>query len=251
MDDTGNSGEWLTEGSPTNSADPTLGVVTLGSSLVSSKVVKVSVQLAQDSFESVEGILSEAFGERIGRTLDTAYMTGDGSTIPVTGLLTALIAAGGRSVLAVGAEANDGAGTDLNSVGTDDFSALINALDRGYQKPTNQYVFNQTTQNALRKLKDKYGRPVWEVSLAQGEPDKIFGYGYTIDNAMANIGAGNISVLFGDFSKYIIRNALGITMVRFNELYMPNYQIGFQSFMRTDAKLLQSAAFSYLIHPLS
>ena len=231
MDDTGNTAEWLAEGNPTNSADPTLGNVILGANLISSKVVKVSVQLAQDSFESVEGILSEAFSERIGRTLDTAYMTGDGSTIPVTGLLTALIAAGGRSVLAVGSNSNDGTGTDLNSVGTDDFSALIDNLDRGYQTPTNRFVFAQSTQNALRKLKDKYGRPVWEVSLAQGEPDKIFGYGYQIDNAMAGIGAGNIPVMFGDFSKYIIRNSLGITMVRFNELYMPNYQIGFQSFM--------------------
>ena len=84
-----------------------------------------------------------------------------------------------------------------------------------------------------------------------GEPDKIFGYSYQIDNAMAGICAGNIPVMFGDFSKYIIRNSLGITMVRFNELYMPNYQIGFQSFIRTDAKLLQSAAFSYLQTPLS
>ena len=200
MDDTGDPAEWLAEGDPTNSADPTLGNVILGANLISSKVVKVSVQLAQDSFESVEGILSEAFSERIGRTLDTAYMTGDGSTIPVTGFAYRSYR-GGRSLGAswFGSNSNDGTGTDLNSVGTDDFSALIDNLDRGYQTPTNRFVFAQSTQNALRKLKDKYGRPVWEVSLAQGEPDKIFGYGYQIDNAMAGIGAGNIPVMFGDF----------------------------------------------------
>jgi HK97 family phage major capsid protein len=162
-----------------------------------------------------------------------------------------LIAAGGRSVLAVGANANDGASTDLDSVGTDDFSSLIDQLDAAYQKPTNKFVFNQHTKDALRKLKDKYGRPVWEVSLAMGEPDKVFGYGYQVDNAMANIGAGNVSVLFGDFTKFVVRDVLGFTLVRFNELYMPNYQRAYQAFMRTDAKLLQSAAFSYLTHPLS
>lgn len=251
MDDTSNSGEWLTEAAGVGSADPTFGEVVFGAYKLSSKQVKVSVEIEQDSAFPLAPMLSDAFGERLGRSLDTALWTGDGSTIPVTGLLTALIAAGGRSVLALGANANDGVSTDLNSIGTDDFSALIDKLDRAYQKSTNQFVFNQSTLNALRKLKDKYGRPVWEVSLAQGEPDKIFNYGYTVDNAFASIGNGNVTVAFGDPSKYVIRRALGFTLIRLSELYMANYQVAYQAFMRVDAKLLQPAAWSYLIHPQS
>jgi HK97 family phage major capsid protein len=251
VDDTSNTGEWLAETAGVGTADPTFSEVVFGANLLSSKQVKVSVQLEQDSAFPLDAVLSDAFGERLGRSLDTALWTGDGSTIPVTGLLTALQAAGGRSVLAVGANANDGVSNDLNSIGTDDFSALIDKLDRAYQKPTNRFVFNQSTQNALRKLKDKYGRPAWEVSLAQGNPDTIFGFGFTIDNAFANIGAGNVSAAFGDPTKYVIRRALGFTLVRFNELYMANYQRAFQAFMRVDAKLLQPAAWSYLTHPLS
>jgi HK97 family phage major capsid protein len=250
-DDTGSTGEWLAEAAPVTNADPTFTNVVLGANLLSSKQVKVSVQLEEDSAFDISGLLSDAFGERIGRTLDTALWTGDGSTIPVVGLLTALQTAGGRSVLAVGANANDGASTDLNSIGTDDFSALIDKLDRAYQKTTNKFLFAQSTQNALRKLKDKYGRPIWETTLAQGEPDTIFGYGFQIDNAVASIGAGNVSAAFGDFSKYAVRKVRGITVVRFNELYMANYQRAYQAFIRVDAKLLQSAAFSYLTHPLS
>ena len=191
--------------------------------------------------------------DRLGRTLDTALWTGDGSTIPVTGLLTALIAAGGRSVLAVGANANTGVvgDTDLNTIGTDDFSNLISNVDKAYQTPNNYFVFNQQTQNLLRKMKDKYGRPILEMSLAQGEPDKIFGYRYTVDNAFANVGAGAVSAAYGDPSKYVIRRALGFTLVLFRELYMANYQRAAQAFMRVDAKLLQPAAWSYLIHPQS
>jgi HK97 family phage major capsid protein len=253
MDDTSNVGEWLAEAAPTTNADPTFSNVVLGANLLSSKQVKVSVALEMDSAFDISGLLSDAFGERLGRAMDTAFWTGDGSTIPVTGLLTALQAAGGRSVLAIGANNNSGnAGdTSLTSIGTDDFSNLIDKLDRAYQKPTNKFVFSQTTKNTLRKLKDKYGRPIWEVSLAQGEPDTIFGYGYQIDNAFANIGAGNISAAFGDFSKYVVRKVQGIALVRFNELYMVNYQRAYQAFIRVDAKLLQSAAFSYLTHPLS
>jgi HK97 family phage major capsid protein len=251
MDDTSNTGEWLAEAGGVGSADPTFSEVVFGANLLSSKQVKFSVALEQDSAFDLGTMLADAFGERMGRALDTALWTGDGSTIPVTGLLTALIAAGGRSVLAVGANANDGASTDLNSIGTDDFSALIDKLDRAYQKPTNKFVFNQSTQNALRKLKDKYGRPVWETSLAQGEPDTIFGYGFAIDNAFANIGAGAVSAAFGDPTKYVIRRALGFTLVRFAELYMANFQRAYQAYMRIDAKLIQPAAWSYLIHPLS
>jgi HK97 family phage major capsid protein len=251
LDDTSNSGEWLAEAGGVGSADPTFSEVVFGANLLSSKQVKVSVQLEQDSAFDMSGLLSDAFGERLGRALDTALWTGDGSTIPITGLLTALEAAGGRSVPAVGANANSGnsADTDLNTIGTDDFSALIDKLDRAYQKPTNKFVFNQSTQNSLRKMKDKYGRPVWEVSLAQGNPDTIFGFGFTVDNALANIGAGNVSAAFGDPSKYVIRRALGFTLVRFAELYMANFQRAYQAFMRVDAKLLQPAAWSYLIHP--
>jgi HK97 family phage major capsid protein len=251
LDDTSNSGEWLAEAAAIGTADPTFGVVNFGANLLSSKLVKVSVQLEQDAAFDIGSLLATSFGERLGRSLDTALWVGDGSTIPVVGLLTALQTAGGRSVLATGANTNDGVSTDLNSIGTDDFSALIDKLDRAYQKPTNKFVFAQSTQNALRKLKDRYGRPVWEVNLAQGEPDTIFGYGFQIDNAFAAIGAGNITVAFGDFSKYVLRRVAGFTLIRLSELYMANLQRGYIAFMRLDAKLLQAKAFSYLTHPLS
>ena len=250
-DDTAVSGNFLNEAAPITEADPTISQIVVGSYMVSSQSVLISVQEIQDAAFSLEAELSTAFAARVGRILDQAYLLGNGSNYPITGLIPALQTAGGREVLAVGSNTNDGVGTDLNSVGTDDFSALINALDYAYQKPTNSFVFNQLTLNKLRQLKDKYGRPVWQTSLAEGEPDKIFGFRFQVDNAMANIGAGNISVLFGDPDKFIIRDALGITMVRYNELYMPNHQIGFEAYMRTDAKLLQPAAWAYLQHSLS
>jgi len=255
LDDTSNTGEFLAEAAGVGTADPTFSNITFGATLVSSKQVKVSVQLEQDSAFDMAGLLSDAFGERLGRVLDSAYYLGDGSGTygNITGLLTALQTAGGRSVSAIGANNNSGnsGDTEVNSIGTDDFSNLIDKLDYAYQKPTNKFLFNQTTKNALRKVKDRYGRPIWEVSLAQGEPDTIFGYGFQVDNAVANIAPSAVSVVFGDFSKFVIRDVLGFTLVRFNELYMPNYQRAYQAFMRTDAKLLQSAAFSYLSHPLS
>jgi HK97 family phage major capsid protein len=254
LDDTSNTGEWLTEGSPTTSADPTFSNTILGANLLSSKQVKVSVQLEQDSAFDIVGLLSDAFAIRLGRTANFAYTVGnaDSSPSPILGLVNALVAAGGRSVLAVGGNNNSGnsADTDLTTIGTDDFDALEAAIDPAYRNPnTCVYMGNISSFDKYKKLKDKYGRPIWQVSAGAGQPDRLNGYKYDWNADMSGIGAGNISMVFGDFQKYVVRNVLGFTFIRFNELYMTNYQRAYQAFMRSDAKLLQSAAFSYLIHP--
>jgi HK97 family phage major capsid protein len=257
-DDTLNTGQFLPETNATSEQDPTFGSVTFGSNLVSSKLVKISVQLAQDSFESVEMILADMLSKRIGRVTEPTYLTGNGSGQP-NGLLTALIAAGytggpsgSSQVLALGANANSGnsADNEVNSIGTGDIDALYSALDPEYAANAS-YMANSTTWQKLRGQLDKYGRPIWSVSLSSGAPDQIWGRPIFNNQQMAGIGAGNISMLCGDFNHYVIRDVLGLTMVRFNELYMSTYEIGYQMFIRTDGQLLQSAAFTYLQHRAS
>lgn len=254
LDDTSNVGEWLTEGSGVGTADPTFSNITLNANLLSSKQVKVSVQLEQDGAFDIVGLLSDAFAIRMGRTSNAAYTIGDGTSTygTITGLINALVTAGGRSVLAVGGNSNSGVSGDtaLTTVGTDDLSNLISQVDPAYRASA-KFAANQATWDKLRNLKDKYGRPIWQVSLASGVPDSILGYGYDYNPDIAKIGAGNVSCVFGDFSSYVVRNVLGFTFVRFNELYMANYQRAYQAFARSDAKLLQAAAFAILTHPLS
>jgi HK97 family phage major capsid protein len=257
LDDTSNTGEWLAEAGAGTSADPTFSNVTLGANLLSSKLVKISVQLEQDSAFDIVGLLSQAFAVRLGRTSNKAFTVGDGTATygTITGLINALVTATGRSVLAVGGNANSGnsADNDLNTVGTDDLQNLIAKVDPAYRNQLSSCYFaaNMSTWDTLKKLKDKYGRPEWAVQLAAFQPDTIAGYKYDWNQDMAAIGAGNISVVFGDFNNFVVRNVLGFTLVRFNELFMVNYQRAYQAFMRTDGKLLQAAAFSYLIHPAS
>ena len=47
------------------------------------------------------------------------------------------------------------------------------------------------------------------------EPASILGYRYVINQSVPAMAATAKSVLFGDFSKYVIRDAMGITMYRF------------------------------------
>jgi HK97 family phage major capsid protein len=254
MDDTANAGSWLAEAAPVNQTNPTFSNITLGANLLSSDAVLISVQLLQDSAFSMESELAQAFGVRLGRGTSAAYTLGSGSGQPM-GLIPALTAAGGRAVTCLGANSNSGnAGdTDLNSVGTDDFANLIAKVDVSYRQGYEcSFLANQATLDAQRNRKDKYGRPVWEVSLAQGDPDRIFGFSYGYDNSLPVVGANAVGVIvFGAFKKYIIRDVLGMTVVRYNELYMPNHQIGFEAFLRTDGQLLQPKAFSMLNCPAS
>ncbi len=252
MDDTSNSGEFVAEAQPVSQLNPTFGQIQFGANLASSKQVLISVQLLQDSAFNLEGELQDAFAIRLGRILNSKYTNGNGSGVP-KGLIYAIQNDAVPNVVnAVGSNSNDGisGNTEANSIGSDDLDNLISALDPAYRTNA-KFMMAVKTIDFLRKLKDKYGRPLWNTSLAVGEPDRIYGYAFDWNQDMDTVGAGKYPVLFGDFAKYVIRDVGGVTVVRYNELYMPNHQVGFQAFLRTDGQRIQPAAFALLYNPLS
>jgi HK97 family phage major capsid protein len=248
-DDTSNVGEFLAEGAGTGTADPTFTNVTFGANLLSSKYVKVSVALEQDSAFDIGNLLAGMFAERIARASEPTYLTGNGTNQP-NGLLSSIQAANVPFTLATGANANSGnsADTDLNSIGTTDIDELLQNLDPAYQQNA-AFMAHSSVWARLRRTLDRYGRPIWQTSMQSGAPDTVWGKKYYTNQQMASIGAGNVSMICGDFNHYVIRDSCGLTLVRYNELFMQNYQRGYQAFVRTDGQLLQPAAFTYLIHP--
>ena len=255
-DDTANIGNWVAESGSVSQANPVFGNVQFNAYLASSKQVLVSVQMLQDSAFDLESNLADRFGIRLARVCNAGYTTGTGSGQP-NGLLTAIEGDSSPLVVtAVGDSNNDGSGSEdgSNSIGSDDLANLIAELDPMYRVNA-KFMMHWSVIDYLRKLKDKYGRPLWEVSIAQGVPDKIYGYPYdwnadmqawTQGAAESGAMASKYTVLFGDFSKYVIREVGGITMVRYNELYMPNHQVGFQAYLRTDGERIQQQAFALL-----
>jgi HK97 family phage major capsid protein len=254
-DDTANIGNWVAESNPVTQANPSFSNVQFNAYLASSQQVLVSVQLLQDSAFDLEAYLSEAFAIRLARITNPGYTSGNGTSQP-QGILTAIEADSSPNVItAVGDASNSGASDDgSNSIGTDDLANLIGSIDPLYRVGA-MFMAHWSTYDYLRKLKDKYGRPLWEVSIAQGVPDKIYGYPYDWNADMqawtqgaseSGVMASKYTMLFGNFSRYIVREIGGITMVRFNELYMPNHQVGFQAFLRTDGRRIQQYAFGLL-----
>ena len=102
---------------------------------------------------------------------------------------------------------------------------------------------------AIRKLKDGQGQYLWQPGLKEGQPDKLFSYRLVTSAYMPEVASGAKPVLFGDFSKYVIRDAMGITMYRFaDSAFAQKGQVGFLAFMRSGGVLTDAQAVKFFQH---
>ncbi len=103
--------------------------------------------------------------------------------------------------------------------------------------------------NTILQLADSQNRPLF-LDLINGNSPRLLGYPVVVNNNMASsIASGNVTMLFGDFSKYYIRQAGDLEIIRMDERYADAYQTGFMVVERVDAKVAQSAAIKKLTQP--
>jgi HK97 family phage major capsid protein len=243
--DTGNEAAVFGEAASITEKDVTADQIIFGAYKLSSGIVKASLELIQDSAFGFENWLADLFAIRFGRALESYLTNGTGSGQPL-GLLPALVNAGVTPIIASGSSANDGsAATGVNSIGYGDLVNLEHAVDPAYRRSAS-YMFHDLTLSKLQQLLDKYGRPLWQPGVAADVPDTINGHSYTINQAMPQVGASNVCVAFGDMSKYVVRKVAGFSVIRLNELYAANGQVGFLSNARYDANLLDAGT-----HPIA
>jgi|DEB0MinimDraft_6_1074348.scaffolds.fasta_scaffold13597_3 HK97 family phage major capsid protein len=233
VDDTSAIGSILTETAGAATVqDMTFANKVLDAYTYTSGIVKVSVQLAQDSAFDLENFIIDSFAERLGRIINQHATTGTGTAQP-NGFVTA--ATVGKTATAV------------DAITRAELVDLLHSVDRAY-RPNGIWMFNDTTLAAIKKL--SFGsaddRPLWVPSMRDGEPDTLEGYAYSVNNDMADLGASNKPVAFGDFSKYVIRLAGDPVFVRMQERYMDELKVGFISYRRMDGELIQANAIKVL-----
>lgn len=229
-DDTANVGAILTENTAMTEQDLSLGQDELGAYMYTSKMVRVSFQLLQDSVFNLDAFLARKLGERIGRIQNTHFTTGTGSSQPL-GIQTNATA--GKT----------GASGQTTTVTYDDLVDLIHSVDPAYRSADSRFMMHDSTLGAARKLKDSQNRPLWEPSVQAGEPDRLLGYGLAVNNNMPVMAASAKSILFGDFRRaYVIRDVLGVQLLRLTERYADYLQVGFAAYARTDATLQDAGA---------
>lgn len=246
--DTAQTGALLAEGVQVSEVDVTLSNIIFGAYKYTSNMTRVSIELLQDSAFDLDAYLKEKFATRIGRILNTQFTTGTGSNQP-HGIITAATA----GPTAVGAAGNDGgAETGGTSIGSDDLYALEHSVDPLYRRGAS-FMFHDSTLLALKKLKDKYGRPLWTPGLAVDSPDTINGYPYSVNNDMATIAVNAKTVAFGQLKKYLIRRVKEISVLRLVERYADYGQVAFVAFARYDGNLLDAGTHpvKYLVQAAS
>lgn len=230
-DDTANTGELLAEGATAATQDVSFGGVTIGAYKWSSKVVPVSIELLQDSAVDVEGLIMDLISTRLARIQNTYFTTGTGTAQPL-GIATAA-ASGGSKVGATG---------QTTSVTYDDLVDVEHAIDPAYrQRGTCGWMFHDTTLKVLKKLKDTMNRPLWRPAVTGGDAADILGYRYDVNQDMPTMAASAKSIIFGDYSRYIVRDVMEVSMMRFDDsAYASKGQVGFLAFQRSDGKWVDS-----------
>lgn len=243
------TGEWIAQNTTATNADPTFGTVPLNVYKVGSKIITVPIELLQDSSIDVNVMVMKRLRDRIGRTANSGFTIGTGTTMPL-----------GISVQApVGKVGTTG---QTLTVIYDDLVDLVDSLDAAYlpdittpdhpMKPPG-FMFSQTVRRVVRKIKDTAGRPIWTPSYDEGAtastPDRLLGYPVYLNNDMPVPAANAKSIAFGLFSEYVIRDAMDITIFRFDDSpYMSKGQVGFLAWARMGGNLLDVNAVKQYQH---
>jgi HK97 family phage major capsid protein len=219
------TGERVGEGQQVTSTDVSISALMLGAYKYSSRLVKVSIELLQDSAFDLESYLIKKFALRLGRTLNSDFTVGlgSGSSQPL-GLLTSTVT-NGTLVAAVGSSSNDGTGASTNTLGSDDFINLEHGIDVLY-RPNASYMAHDSVWKAVRKVKDKFGRNIWQPALVAGQPDTINGYRMLTNNYMdtlqVNAGSPPVTkntVVFGDMKRFLVRRVKEMSVLRLEERF--------------------------------
>lgn len=236
-DDTSNTGELLAENSDGSSstADLVFGQKTFKAYKYSTKMIKSSTELLQDSAIDVPAYIADMFGSRLGRILNTHFTTGDNSSKP-QGIIT-------------GATLGKVAGTS-STISFPEVIDLIHSVDASYRKrPTVRFMFHDKILAEIKKLpvaSTYNGRPLWAPGWDQTAPSTIDGYQYLINNDMDSTKTtGKKMMLFGDMKGYGVRFVNQLRMLRLNERYAEYDQVAWIGFLRADGRMLNSSALKY------
>lgn len=229
-DDTSNSGAILAENAQVSEQDIAFGSKTLRAYTYTSKLVRASLSFLQDSsIANVEAWIAGKLGERIGRATGAHFITGTGNNQPE-----GLASAATLGVTSAGATA-----IIYNELVDLEFSVNASYRTRA------EFLLADGALKVIKKLKDGEGRPLWVPGVAVREPDTILGYRYAVDQNIPTPASTTISVYFGDFSKFHIRDVAGMQMLRLSERYADYLQVGFLMFSRHDSILLDAGT-----HPI-
>jgi HK97 family phage major capsid protein len=230
-DGTTEEGEIVDENQSATDADVSFGTKELPVFKFSSKVVTVPIELLQDSSIDVEAFVRGRLVTRLGRVTNRLFTTGTGVSQPM-------------GVMTASGNGKTGTTGQTGTVIYDDLVDLTHSVDPAYREPGNcKFMMADSSVKVIKKLKDTQNRPIflpaYDLSNQGQKLDTIMGYQVQVNQSVAAMAANAYSIAFGDFSHYIIRDALAILMQRFTDsAYAKKGQVGFLAWLRSGGNLM-------------
>ena len=228
-DSTAEEGEIVGQNATASVGETTFGQASLDVYKYSSKSIALPFELLTDSMFDIEGYIKTLLALRLYRIQNRHQTVGTGTGQP-------------RGIATAAPVGKTGATGQVATITYDDLVDLEHSVDPIYRAGA-KLMLHDDALKMVRKIKDTQGRPIFVPGYEQGNPggapDRLLGREIIINQNMPAPAANAKSVLYGDFSKYLIRDVLDVTLFRMTDsAYTLKGQVGFVAFCRSGGNML-------------
>lgn len=228
-DSTAEEGEIVGQNVEASLGETAVGQASMDVYKYSSKSIALPFELLQDSMFDIEAYIKALLALRLFRIQNRHHTVGTGTGQPrglITGASNGKVGATGQTV----------------TVLYDDLVDLEHSVDPAYRNGA-KFMMHDDSLKVIRKIKDGNARPIFVPGYEQGNPggapDRLMNREININQNMAPMAANAKSIAFGDFSKYLIRDVMDVTLFRMTDsAYTLKGQVGFVAFCRSGGNLI-------------
>jgi HK97 family phage major capsid protein len=177
---------------------------------------RATQRLLDDAMFDVEGYLAGKIADKLSRMENTAFVSGNGNKKP-RGFLTYAAGTPSSSTFNVIEQVPTGVSGAFPAANAGPGDTLINlvyALKSPYRENA-VFMMKRATLAEVRKLKDGQGNYLWQPDFQMKQGGTLLGFDVVEAEDMPAIGAGSLSIAFGDFKTgYQIVDRQGIRILR-------------------------------------
>lgn len=206
------------------------------------KLVKISKRLIKQSNIDIQSFVQERIAYKLAATLEHNYLYGNGTDKPL-----GIFAQTSDNTAAIPTDRDIKVGTATAAITYDGLVDAVSGLKGGYQNGA-VWMLNRKAIAALRKLKDKQDRPIWQESLIAGQPSILLGIPVVQNDFIEDkLEAAKYFGFLANLKYYWIMDSLSMELQVLHELYSNTNQIGFQVGYWGDGAPIQKEAFVRLV----
>ena len=205
-------------------SNPTFSSITLGAEKYGA-LVQVAQELVTDAGFNITQYIAQNLGTSLG--------------LQANSVLTSKLSAAAGSVV-TGGTGVSGAASYENLI-----DLVYGIADGARVLPGLGFQMSKSGIAAARKLKDGAGNYIWTNSAVPGQPATLLGYPVYENPAVASVGTGTKSVLFGHLPSFVVRVAGGIRVDQSSDFAFNTDTVTYRGLIRLDGGLTHATHIGY------